>query len=355
MDILKPDLMWIEKRCYRLNFQDSSFKGEVDEQFTDGFAEEDTECPFEEQRDYSEIETIENGTYKTSLSVPRFYFAFVIGSKGVVRRRLESETKTQIRVPKQGQDGYIVITGGTKSGVSAARRRIDLIVMSARQKQQFTHFISVPFIGDSIRKRFVEFKESVLHICKNSRGIDASIFQTPEKLHLTLGTLVIMDAVEREKAAQTLAECKESVIAPLLQNRPLVVCMVGVEYMNDDPAEVDVLYGKVRVKDRSQVLQQIADQVADRFSSKGLMQKQYEQVKLHVTLMNTRFRSEESEPDISGGKRKPRESFDATGILKNFCDFDFGEQTVDSIHLSLRFSTSGSSGYYQATASVSFS
>lgn len=56
---------------------------------------------------------------------------------------------------------------------------------------------------------------------------------------------------------------------PLLQNRPLVVCMVGVEYMNDDPAEVDVLYGKVRVKDRSQVLQQIADQVADRFSSKG--------------------------------------------------------------------------------------
>lgn len=40
MDILKPDLMWIEKRCYRLNFQDSSFKGEVDEQFTDGFAEE---------------------------------------------------------------------------------------------------------------------------------------------------------------------------------------------------------------------------------------------------------------------------------------------------------------------------
>lgn len=42
----------------------------------------------------------------------RFYFAFVIGSKGVVRRRLESETKTQIRVPKQGQDGYI----GTNSG-----------------------------------------------------------------------------------------------------------------------------------------------------------------------------------------------------------------------------------------------
>lgn len=63
-----------------------------------------------------------------------------------------------------------VITGGTKSGVSAARRRIDLIVMSARQKQQFTHFISVPFIGDSIRKRFVEFKVNTISyiLCMSS-------------------------------------------------------------------------------------------------------------------------------------------------------------------------------------------
>jgi activating signal cointegrator complex subunit 1 len=55
-------------------------------------------------------------------------------------------------------------------------------------------------------------QEEVLDICKDSRGVDASIFQTPEKLHLTLGTLVIMDANEREKASQTLAECKEIII-----------------------------------------------------------------------------------------------------------------------------------------------
>jgi activating signal cointegrator complex subunit 1 len=56
-----------------------------------------------------------------------------------------------------------------------------------------------------------DLQETVLDICKNSRGIDTSIFQTPEKLHLTLGTLVIMDANEREVAAHILAECKESV------------------------------------------------------------------------------------------------------------------------------------------------
>jgi fluoride ion exporter CrcB/FEX len=46
--------------------------------------------------------------------------------------------------------------------------------------------------------------------------------------------------------------------------------MVGVEYMNDDPAEVDILYGKVYVKDGSRVLQEVADGVVDHFSSKGL-------------------------------------------------------------------------------------
>lgn len=58
-----------------------------------------------------------------------------------------------------------------------------------------------------------DFQEKVLDMCKISRGVDASVFQTPEKLHLTLGTLVIMDENERATAAQTLRECKKNVIA----------------------------------------------------------------------------------------------------------------------------------------------
>nr|CAD7463272.1 unnamed protein product [Timema tahoe] len=45
--------------------------------------------------------------------------------------------------------------------------------------------------------------------------------------------------------------------------------MVGLEYMNDDPAEVDVLYGKVNVQDHSSLLQQLADNLVDFFTSKG--------------------------------------------------------------------------------------
>jgi activating signal cointegrator complex subunit 1 len=57
-----------------------------------------------------------------------------------------------------------------------------------------------------------DLQERVLDVCKNSRGVDMSIFQTPEKLHLTLGMLVIMDENERATAVQTLEECKTNVI-----------------------------------------------------------------------------------------------------------------------------------------------
>ncbi|KAJ9576940.1 hypothetical protein L9F63_006466 [Diploptera punctata] len=355
MDILKPDVMWIEQRCYRINPRDSSIQIDNGERFDkDEFTEENLECPVEEPNEDFDIEITENGNYKTSFRVPKFYFAMVIGPKGAVKHRLEDETKTQIRVPKQGFEGNIVITGSSKSGVSTARRRIDLIVMSARWRQQFTHFISLPMNGVTIKKRYLEFKEKVLEYCCNSRGIDASIFQSPEKLHLTLGTLVLMDTDEREKAAHALEECKETIIDPLLRNRSLPLSMVGIEYMNDDPAEVDVLYGKVFMKNDSDILQELSDRTVDFFTSKGLMQKQYDRVKLHVTLMNTLFRNEDSsasDHETSKRKQKPRESFDATSILKNFENFDFGSYTVEEMHLSLRYSKS-SNGYYQASAQI---
>ncbi|XP_069677190.1 activating signal cointegrator 1 complex subunit 1 isoform X2 [Periplaneta americana] len=271
MDILKPDLMWLEGRCYRINPQHSSFRGDIDDQYSeDEYTDENLDCPVEEPYEDFEIETIGNGRYRTSFHVARCYFPIVIGSKGVVRRRLENETRTQIQVPKQGQDGHIVITGASRSGVEAAHRRVDLIVAAARNRQQFTHFLSIPLNGESVQKRFHQFKEEVLDLCGHSRGISASIFQAPEKLHLTLGTLVIMDAEERERAAQCLTLCKESIVQPLLRGETLAVRMVGVEYMNDDPAEVDILYGKVHVEgnDNSHVLQDLADGIVGHFTSR---------------------------------------------------------------------------------------
>lgn len=37
----------------------------------------------------------------------------------------------------------------------------------------------------------------------------------------------------------------------ITEGKPLPLEVTGIEYMNDDPASVDVLYAKVSVKDKS--------------------------------------------------------------------------------------------------------
>jgi len=37
----------------------------------------------------------------------------------------------------------------------------------------------------------------------------------------------------------------------VLKNEPMTVCVRGLEYMNDDPSSVDVLYAKVSLTDGS--------------------------------------------------------------------------------------------------------
>lgn len=56
---------------------------------------------------------------------------------------------------------------------------------------------------------------------------------------------------------------------PVLENKPLNVRVVGIEYFNDDPTEVDVLYGKVSLADKSDTLQQLANNLASFFFKAG--------------------------------------------------------------------------------------
>lgn len=136
-------------------------------------------------------------------------------------------------------------------------------------------------------------------------------------------------------------------------SEPLVVDFVGLEYMNDDPSEVDVLY--MKIDDVSGRFQLFVDRLVDRFVAKGLMRRQYDSVKLHVTLMNTLFRRDPgSASGTTQGRGRPvRESFDASGLLSRFRDFQFAQKvTVSSVHLSQRYST-GQDGYYTCVASMS--
>ena len=70
-------------------------------------------------------------------------------------------------------------------------------------------------------------------------------------------------------------------------------------------------------------LQILSDRIVDKFVSSGLMHRDYDRVKLHVTVMNTMFRKDPSgtadAAPTRGGPRsgmKERESFDASNVLR---------------------------------------
>lgn len=80
------------------------------------------------------------------------------------------------------------------------------------------------------------------------------------------------------------------------------------------------------------------------------MEREYgrENIKLHVTLINSKYRSKSSTTNEESGNRRTRHTFDGSEILKRFQDFDFGVIELKEIHLSQRHSV-GDNGYYQPT------
>lgn len=258
----------------------------------------------------------------------------------MTKKRIESETKTQIKIPRQGVDGDICITGPTKESVSSARRRIEIIVLAGRNKQQFTHFLSIPVTSDGIRNEFINtFKIDM------QSEVDEKLFQNPKKLHITIATLSLLDNEDRARASQYLQDCQETIIKPIIKQFGLIeIKMCGIEYMNDDPSCVDVLYGKII----SEPLQLLADQIVNYFIGKGIMQpRTIEHVKLHVTLINSLFKDESLQDDSKGERIK----FDARKILKKYENFNFGCLILKEIHLSQRYSTA-CDGFYEATGIV---
>ncbi|XP_057681957.1 activating signal cointegrator 1 complex subunit 1 [Corythoichthys intestinalis] len=353
MDVLRPPLININGRIYRRNvIQEEQYEEEEDFSYMGPPESEELEA---ETCDIHCIEQTDKG-FRCAIDVPTVLYKYIIGKKGETRKRLESDTKTSINIPKQGVEGQIVVTGPHKAAVSSAITRIEVLVDNFRKKQPFTHFLSFPLNDPKIQEGFLRFKDEVLEQYSQNNGLDESIFQNPAKLHMTVGTLTLLDESEVRKACEHLREC-QNFIRDITGGNPLPLQVVGIEYMNDDPAMVDVLYAKVNMKDGSDKLQVIADRLVEYFVSVGQMTKEWDRVKLHGTVMNTLFRKGTTVEETSGSGRRgtnEREAFDARNILKAFGAYRFGELDLNTVSLSQRYSAD-CTGYYASAGSVSFS
>jgi len=363
-DVLRPPTVAINGICYRKNPKSLiNFKTDEDDEnaiTADEFTGS-ASANFEDEMCDAGLDITETPQgFQISMRIHSAYFKFLIGQKGQMKKRLEMETRTQIKIPRQGIAGDVIILGAERRGVISARTRIILLIDGAKKKMPFTHFISFPLNARSVQEAFADFKSDVLRECDDDRGVDFSLFQHPGKIHLTIGTLVLLDDGQIDEARQALERCKKEIIEPLIGGEGLRIAMRGLEYMNDDPSEVDVLYAQIQMLDGSEKLQMIADRIVDHLCSQNLMTQQYDRVKIHATVMNTLFRRDNSGTDAPmprGGDqdrrpiRKDRESFDAKRIFNSFGDYDFGDHAITEVHLSARHST-GPDGYYLPAAKL---
>lgn len=88
------------------------------------------------------------------------FFGIIIGAKAATKRRIEGETRTQIKIPKQGMSGDVEITGASRADVCSARRRVEMIVLASREKHSPTHFVAVRISSADIKSNYEKFMVS---------------------------------------------------------------------------------------------------------------------------------------------------------------------------------------------------
>lgn len=261
---------------------------------------------------------------------------------------IEAETNTRISVPKSTEDRgkgkkratvgdicTVTVRGSTEAAVVAARTRLELLILNTTEKLSFTHFLCLPISpgNDAVVSSVRSFQSAAVK--HGARGLDESILQDPRQLHLTVLMLRLLDDTSVHRAAELLSKI------PPPSSDLRKVHLRGLQYLNDDPSEVDVLY--IKVAPGHEALAKYLNAVVDAFVGAGLAPPQERPVLLHVTVINTRYRDQQ--------QKDRRESFDAREILKEFSEADFGTATTESIHLSQR-GTFSADGFFTRVSSI---
>lgn len=292
--------------------------------------------------DYEVIKRGENSFY-TSFHVPSCFHGSIIGQKGATRKRLEMETKTLIKVPNRGSQDPVMVTGQCERDVVAARKKIEDIVSAARRRNDITHFLSIPCCTSGVKEVFGKFKETVLTELA-IEGVTEVFFQVPEKLHITLTGMVLMDDEER-KIAKNILHDEESAVKDILGEfgDNIEFHISGIDCMTDDHEAAGVLFAKIH----SEAVQKIADHLERAYRKHSISKnRDRESVKLHMTIMNVAFDKDES------GRFK-KNKFNAKPILEKFHELNFGTIPLTEVHLSQR-KAYDDKGYYKATTKLTF-
>ncbi|KAG2430371.1 hypothetical protein HYH02_013733 [Chlamydomonas schloesseri] len=392
-DVLHPPILHVGGRSYRVQgtaattFSHLPERGEhaagrpvarhYDDDDDADFA--DASGGAEPSIDESLITQDTNGQFQARLSCDPEVYPMLIGKEGAKKKRLEAETGATIVIPRKGgggpaggagggAGGDVTIRGPSKAVVASGYLRTELAMAEAVAGRllDYNYFLSLPLATPATVRQFDAFRKAVLEdpkVCPPGSGLEPSVFMKPQHLHLTLAMLKLYSDQKRHAAAQALDRLRGRVGA-LLAGEPLKVHLQGLEYMNDDPSAMHVLYLKVADMGPGSRLEALCDAVVEEFGRAGLLLPQDDRkVKLHATIINTRYRKRGAEQQGGGGGgdrqagggggrgrhgHQPfdRQPFDGRALLAEHGRLDLGIHTLQAVHLSQR-GAYGEDGYYR--------
>ncbi|KJE97875.1 hypothetical protein CAOG_07954 [Capsaspora owczarzaki ATCC 30864] len=290
------------------------------------------------------------------------------------------------------QSKATVITAPSESMLELAH---DRLVQEVRSVAAYSHFVSIPLHDVSIVTAIRGMAERILRDPEYSRdNIEASTIVPPTQMHLSVGMLTLLNDAEERRAAQILeracqAALADAQLAPAFSassERIPVITLRGMRGMTNDPRAMNVLYAvpefQLGAQDGSSplglgasLLQLLASRIVAEFVASGLMEAKFaSDLKLHATLINTKYRGRnvnpvfadlvaattvaQPEPVRNNGKQRQhskgyaeRIPIDASRVMENFADSSFGSAVMRSIHLS-KMQHDPATQYYAKAAEV---
>ncbi|CAB3404847.1 unnamed protein product [Caenorhabditis bovis] len=271
------------------------------------------------------IKVINGRKWTASVTIPQAFMGKFMGHNRRTLKALEDSTQCRLKTPRRDENKPIEISSIV--GIDAVQRcldRIDIFMSDAKKQARATHFCALPCNDAEIISSFEIFREAVMsgeqfdNSCKKPK-----LFMPPSRLHLTLCVLRIFDDEDEATIKNALEEIGKD-LKEKLNGKSLIADIVGIDMMNDDPANVNVIFAKVQGEE----IQNAANSIRDKFVELGFSDYDYggedADVKLHMTLMNARYVSQDE--NLKAGY-----SFDATNLLEEFKDFYFGTIPINEV------------------------
>ena len=290
------------------------------------------------------------------------YHRFVVGQQAKTLKDIERTANVKLTVPKSSKgahdgddddessapnpdDDFVLIEGSSSRDVKTAQLRIDAIMTEAKDKVEYTHFLSIP-LGPipSARAAFASLIDDMKQaLVSESSAVEADIFQRPSRVHITLLMLRLHTRSEVE-TAKLLLESLEPELQHIFGPNDCVT-LRGLNVMTGDAKSAHVLYMDVSRDDVQRRLQSLVSRLNNAFIDAGLAKVADVQGngKLHATLMNSKWR-----------KGRAHVPFNATDALRVFGDRAFGMHKLRSIEVNVLGGAAADDGYFGSISSIRF-